>query len=181
MKTFTAPTGRVGCLLSRVWTSPIPYQAFAPRSHTKLSFPKRISPPERCHWGLWHTSGGLKMFLTDWPLHLFPEVTLVTMLSFFCESIGKMHTWHFQLSWPSLALCYACISFDTAHFWAYICFFLHVIIGISFLLSLFRASYHEMCLSELPNFWRWQLSTKRMLAIPWRGTAHLLLVNVQNF
>lgn len=83
MKTFTAPTGRVGCLLSRVWTSPIPYQAFAPRSHTKLSFPKRISPPERCHWGLWHTSGGLKMFLTDWPLHLFPEVTLVTVLSVF--------------------------------------------------------------------------------------------------
>lgn len=43
-------------------SSPIPYQAFGPHSHTKLSFPKRISPPERCHWGLWRTSGGLKMF-----------------------------------------------------------------------------------------------------------------------
>lgn len=82
VKTFTRPTGRTGCLLSRVWTSPVPHQAFATNSHTKLSFPECTSPPERCHWGLWHTSGGLKMFLTDWPLLLFPEVTLVTLLSF---------------------------------------------------------------------------------------------------
>lgn len=85
MKAFTPPIGRVGCLLSHIWTSPVPNHAFASHSCTKLSFPKCISPPERCHWGLWHTSGGLKMFLTDRPLHLFPEVTLVTMLSFMWE------------------------------------------------------------------------------------------------
>lgn len=113
MKTFTPPIGRMGCLLSCIRTSPVPYQAFASHSCTKLSFPKCISPPERCHWGLWHTSGGLKMFLTDWPLHLFPEVTQCCPS---CKSTGKMYTQHFQLPRPSLTLWHACIMFDIADF-----------------------------------------------------------------
>lgn len=76
MKTFTPPSGRMGCLLSRIWTSPVPNQAFASHSCMKLSFPKCVSPPERCHWGLLDTSKGLTSFLTNWPLHSFQEVSL---------------------------------------------------------------------------------------------------------
>lgn len=143
-----------------------------------LSFPKCTSPPERCHWGLWRTSGGLKMFLTDWPLHLFPEVTLVTTLSFMWEHWQNVHMTFPTVTAKSCIVWYACIIFETADFLAHICLSLHAMIRISFLRSLFHASYHELCLSELPIFWRWQLSTKRVLAIPCCWTAHLLLANV---
>lgn len=91
-----------GCLLSSIWTRPVPYQAFASHSCTKLSFPKCISLPERCHWGLWDISRGLKVFLTDWPLHLFPEVTLFCPL---CENTGKKYT-TFSSGSSNIVICY---------------------------------------------------------------------------
>lgn len=91
MKTFTPPIGRMGCLLSGIRTGPVPRQAFASHSSTKLSFPKCISPPWKVSLGIMGYLRRIKMFLTDWPLHLLPGVTvrIFFLLLFYLRVLAK--------------------------------------------------------------------------------------------
>lgn len=73
MKTLTPPFGRVVRLLSHIWTRPVPYQAFASHSCTKLSFPKCISPPRKVSLGITAYLKGIKNVLDRLAASLIPR------------------------------------------------------------------------------------------------------------
>ena len=45
----------------------------------KAVISQMLQPHRKVSLGIIANLRGIKMFLTDWPLHLFPEVTLVTI------------------------------------------------------------------------------------------------------
>lgn len=91
---FAPPTGRMGCLLSTLWTSPVPRQAFASHSCTKLSFSKCINPPRKVSLGIIGYLGGLKC---SWQTGCF-TYSQTSRYAVVCESIDKKFTWDIWLS-----------------------------------------------------------------------------------
>lgn len=94
MDTFAPPIGRMGCLLSTLWTSPVPCQAFASHSCTKLSFSKCINPPRKVSLGIIGYLGGLKC---SWQTGCF-TYSQASLYAVVCESIDKKFTWGIWLS-----------------------------------------------------------------------------------
>lgn len=159
-KTLTPPIGgmelAVSCL--RAGQASSLYQAFVTHCHTKLSFPKHISapphPPREVSLGimayLWRIK---RMFLTDWPLHLFPGVTLITMPSFTPKHLRKkMFARHFQESRPSLALLSARVIFKAGDMFAHVRLSLSSTIRYIFLKILIHSSTRLIMRLVFKNF-----------------------------
>lgn len=93
------------------------------------------------------------MFLTDWPLHLFPEVTLVTIYHRF---FGKCRL-NVDMTFPTVvttAYNVAVVNLIFAtDFSVHICFLLHAIIShLPLDFHTFHTSYQSTCHSQVPSF-----------------------------
>lgn len=125
------------------------------------------------------------MFLTDWPLHLFPEVTLVTIYHRF---FGKCRL-NVDMTFPTVvtrAYNVAVVNLIFAtDFSVHICFLLHAIIShLPLDFHTFHTSIPHILsinMSFTSSLFLKMAIIDKVLAIPCRGTVHLLLAKVQNF
>lgn len=186
MKTCTPPIGRAGCLLSRIWTSPVPPPSICVSLMHKAVISQMHQPLRKVSLGIMAYLKGIKNVLDRLAASLIPRSRSSHRAVLYARASVKCTHNIFPGSRGHVVHCVPVDVWHCGCFSAHFCFFYTdravILKKKSFRRALSRTSYHGTSVSELHGFfWWWQLSTRKVLAIPRGGAAHLLLANVQSF